>query len=157
MRKTGSEAAAYMQGLSRSGATGVEGMCLRTCRLAWGLPPDEPSAIKEWESIPERFRHKDPMTAPVGAPHFWRVGKHGHVAIQAAHEGYVWTTDLPAANRVGLVDILMVTTKWRAQYLGWSSQLNNRRLPLGEEAPKAEPVAKPATAAKKTAAKPKGA
>lgn len=136
MRKNGVAAAAYMRDLSRSGATGVKGFCLRTCRLAWGLGSDEGSAIKEWESIPQRFKHTNPMTAPVGAPHFWAGGKFGHVALQAEHEGYVWTTDLPVTNKVGLVDIKYINLRWKYRYLGWSEQFQNVKLPLGGEAPK---------------------
>lgn len=154
MRKSGAEAAAYMAGLAKNKAHGVKGVCLQTCRLAWGLAPDEPSAIKEWESIPDKFKHADPLTAPVGAPHFWLVGKYGHIALQAEHEGFVWSTDLPVGDQVGLVAITYVSDKWRARYLGWSSQLNNKRLPLGGEAPKAEEAA---PARKTAAAKPKGA
>lgn len=136
MRANGTAAAAYMRDLAKQGAGGVKGLCLKTCRLAWGLPGDEESAIKEWESIPARFRHSDPMTAPVGAPHFWAIGKYGHVALQAAHEGFVWSTDLPTNDRVGLVHIDLPAKKWRAKYLGWSSQFQNTILPLGPEAPK---------------------
>lgn len=136
MRKNGMAAVAYMRDLAKSNATGVKGFCLRTCRLAWGLPADQPSAIKEWESIHPAFRHKDPNKAPVGAPHFWKGGKYGHVALQAEHEGYVWTTDLPVPNKVGLVDIAFINKKWRYTYLGWSEQFQNANLPLGAEAPK---------------------
>lgn len=136
MRKSGFEAVAYMETLAKKGATGVKGFCLRTCRLAWGLPADQPSAIKEWESIPAKFRNTNPNTAPVGAPHFWRGGKYGHVALQAEHEGYVWTTDLPVPNKVGLVDIDVINRKWRYTYLGWSSSFQNNALPLRGEAPK---------------------
>ena len=148
MRKNGKEAADYMKGLAANNAAGVKGYCLRTCRLAWGLAPDQPSAILEWESIPSKYKNKNPLTAPVGAPHFWRGGKYGHVAIQAEHEGYVWSTDAPTRDRVGLVDLEWFKKKWRSYtYLGWSSQLQNKVLPLGQEAPK-KPVragsAKPA-------------
>lgn len=141
MRKNGLLAAAYMADLARKGATGVQGYCLRTCRLAWGLGSDEGSAIAEWDSIPGRFKHTDPNAAPVGAPHFWTGSKgalkrYGHVAIQAEHEGYVWSTDAPATNKVGLVDILWFKKHWNAVYLGWSSQFQNTVLPLGAEAPK---------------------
>lgn len=136
MRTSGFAAAAYMADLARKNATGVKGYCLRTCRLAWGLAPDEGSAIKEWESIPARNKRTDPMKAPVGAPHFWAGGKYGHVALQAEHEGYVWTTDLPVPNKVGLVDIKFVNKKWGYRYLGWSTQFQNKKLPLGAEAPK---------------------
>lgn len=136
MRKTGEAAAAYMEGLSRKGATGVQGYCLRTCRLAWDLGSDQGSAVKEWESIPERYRRKDPNKAPVGFPHFWKGGAYGHVALQAEHEGYVWTTDLPINNKVGLVDIDLIEKKWGYQYLGWSLQFQNKILPAAPEAPK---------------------
>lgn len=136
MRKSGAAAAAYMRDLAKNGATGVKGYCLRTCRLAWNLGSDEGSAINEWNSIPQKYRNTNPNTAPVGAPHFWRGGKYGHVALQAEHEGYVWTTDLPVANKVGLVDIKFINKKWNYTYLGWSSQFQNQLLPLGGEAPK---------------------
>ena len=136
MRKNGAAAAAYMASLSRNGATGVKGYCLRTCRLAWDLGADQGSAYAEWNSIPVAHRHYDPTTAPVGAPHFWYGGKYGHVALQAEHEGYVWTTDLPTSNKVGLVDIKFVASKWGYRYLGWSSQFQNQVLPLAGEAPK---------------------
>ena len=134
--RNATQAVAYMRDLAKTGATGVKGYCLRTCRLAWGLGSDQPSAIKEWESIPPRHKHLNPNTAPVGAPHFWAGGKYGHVALQAEHEGYVWTTDLPTPNKVGLVDIALINKKWRYRYLGWSSSFQNQTLPLGIEAPK---------------------
>lgn len=136
MRKNGKLAAAYMAGLASSGATGVKGYCLRTCRLAWALGSDQGSAIAEWNSIPLKFKNADPMKAPIGAPHFWKVGKYGHIALQAEHEGYVWSTDAPTTNKVGLVDIKWFEKHWRATYLGWSSQFQNSVLPLGPEAPK---------------------
>lgn len=141
MRNSGAAAAAYMRDLARNGASGVKGMCLKTCRLAWGLPADEPSAIEEWRSIPLKHRHSDKLTAAVGAPHFWGPknklsGRFGHVAIQAEHEGFVWTTDLPTPDRVGLVHIDLISKRWGMPYLGWSSQFQNQILPLGKEAPK---------------------
>ena len=144
MRKTGLEAANYMKALSQHGATGVRGFCLRTCRLAWDLPGDQPSAIAEWASIPAKYRHTDPMKAPIGAPHFFRGGKYGHVVIQSELEGYVWSTDAPTANKVGLVDIAWFRSHWKYDYLGWSSQFQNHVLPLGAEAPAAPAKKAPA-------------
>lgn len=136
MKTSGIQAAAYMKALLQHQARGVKGMCLQTCRLAWGLPADQGSAIEEWRSIPMQHRHSDPMDAPVGAPHFWRVGRFGHVAIQAELEGFVYSTDLPRADAVGLVSITLPQRKWRATYLGWASSFQNRTLPLAGEAPK---------------------
>lgn len=138
MRKSGLEASNYMKRLSLTGARGVKGWCLKTCRLAWDLGVDEESAIKEWESIPDRFKNDKPNQAPVGAPHFWRVGKFGHVAIQSEERGKVWSTDAPVGDMIGLVGIPWFERKWGAEYLGWSSQFQNKRLPLDDEpAPKA--------------------
>ena len=136
MRNNGARAVMYMSGLSRKGANIVPGYCLKTCRLAWDLPSDQPSAIKEWESIPAKFKNTDPNKAPVGAPHFWKGGDYGHVALQAEHEGFVWSTDLPERGRIGLIDIDLVENRWGYKYLGWSRQLQNKLLPLGGEAPK---------------------
>lgn len=141
MRKNGLQAVAYMEGLSKKGAAGVKGMCLKTCRLAWGLPGGTPSAIMAWNSVPPAHRHRDPMKAPIGAPHFWTgsrgaLKKYGHIALQAEHEGFVWSTDAPDTDKVGLVHLDWFQKKWGATYLGWSSMLNGEKLPLGEEAPK---------------------
>jgi len=136
MRNNGASAALYMGALARNNAGGVKGLCLRTCRLAWGLPPHRPSAIEEWNSIPNAYKRNDPTRAPIGAPHFWSVGKYGHIAIQAEHEGFVWSTDAPKTDRVGLVDITWFSRNWRAKYLGWSLYLNGQILPLAGEAPK---------------------
>lgn len=136
MRTSGAKAALYMGSLARKGATGVEGYCLRTCRLAWDLGSDQGSAIAEWNSIPDKFKRTDPMKAPVGFPHFWKGGDFGHVALQAEHEGYVWSTDLPFVNHVGLIDIHLVEKRWGYKYLGWSLQFQNKILPVAPEAPK---------------------
>ena len=148
MRKNGVIAAAYMRDLAMHGATGVRGLCLRTCRLAWGLPGGTPSAIAAWREVPIDHRHADPTTAPVGAPHFWTgnyggLKQYGHIALQAEHEGYVWSTDAPISNKVGMVDLLWFETHWsnrlagrRCTYLGWTDMLQGQHLPLGLEAPK---------------------
>ena len=110
--------------------SGVKGFCLRTVRQAWELPGDEPSAIQEWNSIDERLKDRRWWTAPAGAPHFWAVGAHGHIAIQSHVKGWVWSTDAPIDDRVGKVPLRWFKRHWGAQYLGWSKQLQNRRLPL---------------------------
>jgi hypothetical protein len=137
MRRNGLEAVAYMAGLAKKGARGVNNRCLQTVRIAWGLPSEDPSAIAEWNSIPINRRRYDPLKAPIGAPHFWKGGKYGHVAMQAEHEGFVWTTDLPDKDRVGLVASPYINKRWKYQYLGWSLELQNAKLPLGPEAPPA--------------------
>lgn len=139
--RTAIQAVAYMRDLAKQKAGGVKGLCLKTCRTAWGLPGGVPSAAAAWKSIPPSHKHSDPTKAPVGAPHFWTgrrgaLAKYGHIALQAEHENFVWSTDAPVTDRVGLVDIEWFEKKWGAKYLGWTDMLQGQKLPLGPEAPK---------------------
>lgn len=130
MVKSGWAAAARMHKWSKEGRTGVAGYCLKICREAWNLPPDEISAIKEWESIPPRHRHKVRWALiPIGYPVFFEGGEFGHVAIQSQFPGFVWSTDAPTKDRIGLVHVSFFRRKWRYRYLGYSTQFQNRTLP----------------------------
>lgn len=128
--RTGLEAFQAMKTLM-NGQTGFAGWCLRTCRQAWGLPGDENDAISEWNSIPKEHRHTDPMAAPVGAPHFWKIGKHGHVALQALVAGRVISTDAPEKDLVGIVTLDWFEVHWGAQYLGWATEFQNKNITKG--------------------------
>lgn len=142
MRANPMQAIAYMRGLAAKQAAGVKGMCLRTIQSAWAVPAVAPSAIAAWRMIPANERHTDRNTAGVGACHFWTgrkggLAKYGHIAMQAEHEGFVWSTDVPVADRVGLVHIDYFEKNWGAIYLGWSTNLEGFRLPVSAvEAPK---------------------
>ena len=131
MRPNGAKAAAWMRRWSLEGRTGVQGYCLRTCREAWGLPGDEASAIKEWHSIPADNRFKTRWSQiPVGAPVFFEGGEFGHVALASGIPGFVWSTDAPKADRIGLVHMSWFARRWRYRYLGWADQFQNQKLPL---------------------------
>jgi hypothetical protein len=132
MKKSGSEAAKQMWLWMREGKTNVKGYCLRTCREAWELPAQDPSAIKEWESIPANRRFKNWKQAPVGAPHFWSGGQYGHIALQSNRKGYVLSTDAPKSDLIGRVKIGWFQTFWGYKYLGWSNELQGRKLPLNK-------------------------
>ena len=109
---------------------GFTGWCLKTCRTAWDLPADEPSAITEWNSIPDKYKNTKWWQAPIGAPHFWSGGTYGHVALQAATVGVVWSSDAPILDKVGKVPLKWFEDNWGYTYLGWSSQFQNEKLPL---------------------------
>lgn len=145
MRKTGTVAADWMRNQYISDATtlkdenrkgrddyivDIHGYCQRACRQAWGFTSGGASAIDEWNSIPAKYRHTDPRQAPVGAPHFWRGGTPtatypkgaGHVAIQAHYKDYIWSTDIPSDNHIGVVHGAYLKNQWtNLTYLGWSS------------------------------------
>ena len=128
--RTGKEAVRWMWQTSKAGTTGFQGWCLRTCRQAWGLRADDPSAIKEWESIPAHMKSRKWWLAPAGAPHFWSGGKFGHVALQSGVKGFVWSTDAPNSDKVGKVNLSWFNKHWGYKYLGWSKEFQNVRLPL---------------------------
>ena len=133
--KTAKQAMAYMRALSMKREPIEAGWCLMHCRTAWGLPGGPPDAIHSWENTPPQHRHTDWTKAPVGAPHFWHVGAHGHVALQAEHKGFIWSTDLPEVGHVGLVHLAMPSKLWHAVYLGWTDTLENFPIRLGPPAP----------------------
>ena len=132
MRLSGRQAANMMRHWSLEGKQGFAGYCLRACRTAWDLPGDELSAIAEWESIPKKYKNYNSTLAPIGAPHFWKIGEFGHVALQASSWGFVWSTDAPKRDLVGLVPVEWPEKRWGAEYLGWSQQFQNVLLPLKE-------------------------
>jgi len=121
---SGKDAADQMQKWHIEGKTNVQGLCLKTCRQAWKLSAKYPSAISAWDNTPKKNKFSDPMKAPLGATHFWKGGKFGHVAIQSDKPGYVWTTDLPVKDTVGKIYYTGVNDAWGSKYLGWTTQLN---------------------------------
>lgn len=127
---TGVEAADQMRFWSRQKKTGVKGMCLKTCRLAYGIPPKYPSAIQAWKGTKRKFT--DPTLAPIGAAHFWEIGQFGHIAIQSRRVGQVWSTDAPHVDRIGKVSLGWFEKRWGAKYLGWTDQVNGKTIQLRE-------------------------
>jgi len=126
--KTGRGAAAQMARWHASNKSGVKGMCLKTCRQAWGIAAKYPSAISAWNNTRNSDKNLCATEAPTGYPHFWKGGKYGHVCLQSDKVGYVWSTDLPTRNRIGLIHIDVVNKKWGYKYLGWTKTLNGQRL-----------------------------
>lgn len=128
--RTGLEAAEQMRQWSREGKTGVKGMCLKTCRQAYDIPPKYPSAIAAWKAA--KSHSPNPDLAPVGAAHFWDIGQFGHIAIQSLQHGFVWSTDAPHTDRIGRVRLAWFENHWGAKYLGWTHYVNGKRLILNE-------------------------
>ena len=130
MKRSGKAAASQMARWSKAGKTNVKGLCLKTCREAWGIPAKYPSAIVAWRNTPKKHKHKDPKLAPIGAVHYYRGGKYGHIVIQSEKKGRVWGTDLPTTNKIGFHTRLLPVGRWNYKYLGWASWLNGFELPL---------------------------
>jgi len=116
---------------------GILNHCLAVATRAWQVPAGhfQPSAIAAWKATPTKHRHTDPKKAPVGAVHFWvrhdGTG-YGHIATQSDVIGYVWTTDSPIINEVGLQALPFFSSPsgWNMKYLGWSDWLEGYALPV---------------------------
>lgn len=130
-KRTGVQALAVMKAHRMHKTKGFKGWCLKTCRQAWGLPGGIPSAKKAWEGVPAKYRHYDPDSAPVGAPHFWVSPTFGHVALQSDRKGYIYSTDAPQSDYVGEVPLTWISRHWKRQrYVGWASQFQGVDLDL---------------------------
>jgi hypothetical protein len=130
MRKNAKFAAKQMQRWHEQGRTGVRGYCLKVCREAWKIPARYPSAIIAWNNTPKKHKHKDFRLAPIGAVHYYRGGKYGHIVIQSELKNRVWGTDLPISDKIGLHHRRLPINRWKYTYLGWASWLNGHELPL---------------------------
>lgn len=110
-----------------SSETDLLGWCLLSVRTWLGIPAKYRSAIKAWEATPDRHRHTDGSTPPKGAPVFWAIGPHGHIALSDGN-GYCISTDIKRRGKADRVLISRVTNQWGAKYLGWASWLNGEEI-----------------------------
>lgn len=128
--KTGVQAANTMKRWHEQGKRGVKGLCLKTCREAYGIPARFPSAIVSWNRTPNKYKNKDWRKSPVGALHYYEGGRFGHIVIQSDERNRVWGTDLPLVDRIGLHHRRMPINRWKYKYLGWTNWLNGQELKL---------------------------
>lgn len=96
------------------------GYCLMFTRTCLGIPAVHPDADAAWNSAEKRHSTGTP---PAGAPVFWAVGEHGHVALSDG-KGNVWSNDILRRGRIDLVAISTITNRWNARYRGWAEDLN---------------------------------
>jgi hypothetical protein len=129
---TGRQAFANMKYKMDHHISGVQGYCQKICHEAWGLPGGQPDAISAWNAVPKAARHTDASKAPIGAPHFWAGGAHGHVALQSDRKGVVISTDAPVADHVGEVSVDWFHQHWGKTYLGWASNYMGTDLQLSD-------------------------
>jgi hypothetical protein len=132
MKANGKQAANQMKRWAAQGRRGVKGLCLKTCREAWGIGAMYPSAIVAWRNTPAKNRFTDFRKAPIGAVHYYEGGKYGHIVIQSDLKNRVWGTDLPTVDRIGLHHRRLPVNRWKYKYLGWSNWLNGKTLPIKE-------------------------
>lgn len=124
--RVGSAAVAWAMQIVRRGTGGYSGLCLRFVRNCHNIPARDASARVAWSRIPVSQRHggKEP---PAGVPVFWSIGANGHVA-ESAGGGWCISTDILRRGKADRVRIDLISSKWGAQYLGWTESLNGYRV-----------------------------
>jgi cell wall-associated NlpC family hydrolase len=102
-------------------------MCLAFVRTRYGLPKRESTAIGAWRDA--RHKHRHDRNPPPGVPIFWYGGSHraGHVAISLGR-GMIISTDFPHTGHIARVRLSAVRRHWGLRYLGWTEDLEGRRI-----------------------------
>ncbi|GAB3425230.1 hypothetical protein [Flindersiella endophytica] len=104
-----------------------KGLCLAFVRTCWGFPPTGIFNANEAWRRTKRKRIRG--TPPPGAPIFWAVGRHGHIALSAGN-GRCYSNDIRRSGRIDLVPISEITRKWGARYRGWGEDYVGTTLPI---------------------------
>ncbi len=116
--KTGKEAArAFKQKQSNK-----VGLCLWECQEIYPTNHWYPSAWSQWHNAKKKHTNKN---APVGAPMYYKGGKHGHIVLYVG-DGMVRSTDAGGPGKMGTVPIEWFKRAWGYEYLGWSEDLGGK-------------------------------
>ena len=116
--KTGKEAArAFKQKQSNK-----VGLCLWECQEIYPTNHWYPNAIGQWHNAKKKHTNKN---APVGAPMYYKGGKHGHIVLYVG-DGMVRSTDAGGPGKMGTVPIEWFKRAWGYEYLGWSEDLGGK-------------------------------
>ncbi len=84
-----------------------------------------PDANSAWWNA--HWKMTNGSTPPMGAPVYWQVGSHGHIAVSMGL-GYCRSTDFPYKGRVQTLKISDVSRAWGAVYRGWSRDYAGRMI-----------------------------
>lgn len=129
--RTAEQAVAAARQESRHPTRNLEGLCLGAVRSWWGFAPSGIyDANEAWRLAQSKHTGRNP---PRGAPMYWAVGNHGHIAISSG-DGDCYSTDIKRRGKVDWTTISEVERKWGARYRGWSSDYAGTPLPVGRAA-----------------------
>lgn len=103
--------------------------CLRTVRIALGIPSGADWAIHAWDAADPAYSHTAKIPE-AGTPYFFKgAGKFGHIVLveTPGHDirsTTVWSTDIKRHGKVDLVTIGYIEDHWGMKGLGWTTRLN---------------------------------
>jgi hypothetical protein len=113
---------------AHGGSTAWGGRSLAFVRHAWDLPGGDAVPEQEWDAAPDSCRHED-REPPVGAPCFWAGPCGGQAGIVVEYRGHVPLVACGDMRRPGRIDVVPMD-RIDYQWLGWTSVLGGRQLPL---------------------------
>lgn len=123
--KTGSAAINWAQ--ARIGDSGWYALCQKFVRMALGAGGGFPSAITAWKGAKYKHGISNPNQVPAGVPVYWSGGQYGHVALSTGG-GRIISTDFPKRGYIGTGTISGLTSAWRKPLLGWTEDINGKRI-----------------------------
>jgi TP901 family phage tail tape measure protein len=112
---------------SRIGDAGWYALCQKFVRMALGAGGGFPSAISAWRGAKYKHGINNPNQVPAGVPVYWSGGKYGHVALSTGN-GRIISTDYPKRGYIGTGTISGLTSDWRRPLLGWTEDINGKRI-----------------------------
>ena len=108
-------------------------MCLRFVRDTFS--PGKNYGIADadmgWVRATQKETSPNP---PAGAPVYWAIGEHGHIATSVGG-GRCVSTDWPRKGQVGECGITELSQRWGARYRGWSRDFAGDPIKGLEKAP----------------------
>lgn len=105
--------------------TNMAGRCLWHVQDAFQSPHMYVNAITQWYQA--KHKHFGDRTPPVGAPVYFKGGRHGHVAIYVGG-GKVRSTDAGGSGKMATVSIDWFLRNWGYTYLGWTEDIGGENI-----------------------------
>ncbi|HWW95516.1 MAG TPA: transglycosylase SLT domain-containing protein [Vicinamibacteria bacterium] len=119
-------AEAVTDALAEVGKSEDHNLCLVFVRTMFDVGPMYPTAASAW--IGAQYKHVGDTNPPSGVPVWWSGGSSGagHVALSIGN-GKIVSSDI-AGGRVGLVPLAKIHDAWGLNYLGWSEDIDGKRV-----------------------------
>lgn len=121
LKRKPDDAIKWMREQSARPTQSWKGLCLSSCRTAYGINPVGDSAIHFWQSVPKEHRHGGkPSSAPRGSIMIYSIGKYGHAVIAIGKKTHDKCLSVDYV-RQGKIDVAPRSmARWGAKYLGWT-------------------------------------
>ena len=116
------------------------GKSLKFVRFCYGVAPKYKNAKSAWDGADKKHRLKNYDSVPLGVPVFWDLDDCGHIAISIGG-GRCLSTDILRLGNVDLVKMSTITSRWGADFLGYTEDLNDATV---YTPPRKDPPAYPA-------------